>query len=537
MVRFKASLLMLWGVVALVLLIACGNVAHLVLARTATRQRELAIRAALGASRLRLVRQLLTESLALATAGFVCGLVAGWAGLQVLKALRPDNLPELIAARIDGLTLVVTAVVSLGTGLAVGALGAIQAGRNSTHESLKAGALSASQSRRQSRLRAMLVTSEMAVSMVLLVGAILLVRSMLHLQRLEPGFDAAGLYAMQLPLHKERYPTPAARIAFARQLADRIRGVPGVEMVTIANGAPPSSSFRIGALQVEGEPDPALGTTAFIDYNGIESNYFRTMRMRILEGSTITDTTKAAAQVVVNEGLARKYWPGQSALGRRLRVVYAGQGDWATIVGVVSNAFTGGLTTEAAAPTLYLPAGDLHEPSLILRVSGDADPIPMVRSIIAQLDPLLPPASIRNVDDAMRRSIAGPRFTMTLLVAFTVLALVLAAVGLYGVMAYSVAQRTREIGIRIALGATRRDVARSILRQGTALAVVGAAIGLVGARWGSKLLEHMLYGVGRSDVASFAIGAAVLVATALVACIVPMRRAIAVDPLVAIRAD
>jgi putative ABC transport system permease protein len=537
MVRFKASLVMLWGAVALVLLIACGNVAHLVLARTATRQRELAIRAALGASRLRLVRQLLTESLILALAGCAGGLVAGWAGLQVLKALRPDNLPELIAARIDGLTLLVTAALSLGTGLAVGALGAIQAGRSSAHDALKSGSLTASQSRRQGRLRAVLVTSEMAVSMVLLVGAILLVRSMLHLQRLEPGFDATGLYSVQVPLHKERYATAAARNALAAQLADRIGRIPGVEMVTVANGAPPSRSFMIGALQLEGEPDPAAGTTAFIDYNGIESNYFRTMRTPILEGSTITDTSKAAGQVVVNEGLVRKYWPGQSALGKRLRVVYNGEGEWKTIVGVAANAFTGGLTAEAADPTLYMSGRDLYQPSLIFRTSSDANPIPTVRAIIAQLDPILPPATVRSVDDAMQRSIAGPRFTMTLLVVFTMLALVLAAVGLYGVMAYSVAQRTREIGIRIALGATRRDVARSVLWQGAGLALGGAAIGLVGARWGSKVLEHMLYGIERSDVASFALGALVLVATALIACIVPMRRAVAVDPLVAIRAD
>jgi putative ABC transport system permease protein len=537
MVRFKASLVMLWGAVGLVLLIACGNVAHLVLARTATRQRELAIRAALGASRLRLVRQLLTESLILSTAGFVGGLVAGWVGLQALKALRPDNLPELVAARIDGWTLFVTAALSVATGLAVGVVGAIQAGRHSAHDALKAGTLSASQSRRQSRFRSLLITSEMAVSMVLLVGAILLVRSMLHLQRLEPGFNAAGLYSVQIPLHKERYATPAARNTLATQLADRIRRLPSVEMVTITNGAPPSRSFMIGALQIEGDPDPAPGTTAFIDYNAIEANYFRAMGMRILQGSTITDTSKAAGQVVVNEGLVRKYWPGQSPLGRRLRVVYNGKGEWKTIVGVASNAFTGGLTSEAEVPTLYMSGGDLFQPTLLFRTRGGADPIPTVRAIITQLDPILPPATITNVDDAMQRSIAGPRFTMMLLVAFTVLALLLAAIGLYGVMAYSVAQRTREIGIRIALGATRRDVARSVMRQGALLAIVGAAIGLIGARWGSKVLEHMLYGVGRSDTVSFVLGAVVLIATALVACIVPMRRAVAVDPLVAIRAD
>jgi putative ABC transport system permease protein len=537
LVRFRASLVMLSGAVALVLLIACGNVAHLVLARTATRQRELAIRAALGASRLRLVRQLLTESLILSAAGCAGGLAAGWLGLQALVRVRPDNLPELVAARIDGLTLLVTAALSIGTGLAVGVLGAIQAGRHSAHDALKAGTLSASQSRGQRRLRSLLVTSEMAVSMVLLVGAILLVRSMAHLQRLEPGFEAAGLYAVQLPLHKARYPNAAARGAFMSEVAERVAGVPGVEMVTTAAGAPPSQNFMIGGLQMEGEPDPPPGTSSFIDYNGIEPNYFRTMRMRIVEGSTITDTTEAAGQVVVNEGLAKKYWPGRSALGRRLRVVYNGQGDWKTIVGVVADAYTGGLMSEAGAPTLYLTGRELFQPVLILRTAPGTDPIPTVRSIVAQRDPLLAPATITNIGDAMERSIAGPRFTMMLLVSFTVLAVVLAAVGLYGVMAYSVAQRTREIGIRIALGATRRDVARSVMWQGTVLALIGAGIGIFGARWGSKLLEHMLYGVGRTDAASFALGALVLVGTAVLACVVPVRRAVAVDPLVAMRAD
>jgi putative ABC transport system permease protein len=537
LVRFRASLVMLTGAVALVLLIACGNVTHLVMARTATRERELAIRTALGASRLRLVRQLLTESLILAAAGCAGGLLAGWLGLQVLVAMRPDNLPELIAARIDGTTLLVTAALSVATGLVVGVLGAIQTARHSAHDALKAGALSASQSRRQRRLRSLVVASEMTVSMVLLVGAMLLVRSMLHLNRIEPGFDAAGLHAVEIALPKTHFSAPGAGDAFVSQVADRVRRIPGVEMATVAAGAPPSRSFMIGGLHVEGEPEPPRGTTSFIDYNGIEPNYFSTMRMRIIAGSTLTDTTDAGAQVVVNEGLAQKYWPGKSALGRRLRVVFNGQGEWKTIVGVAADAFTGGLTSEAAAPTLYMASRKRFQAVLILRAAPGRNPIPTVNAIVAQLDPTLPPPKISNIETAMARSIAGPRFTMVLLVAFTVLALVLAAVGLYGVMAYSVAQRTREIGIRIALGATRRDVARAILWQGTALALVGAVVGLFGARWGSKLLEHMLYGVSRSDAASFALGGLVLVGTAMLACIVPMRRAVSVDPLVAIRAD
>jgi len=537
LVRFRASLVLLSAAVALVLLIACGNVTHLMLARTASRQRELAIRAALGASRLRLARQLLTESLILAAVGCVGGLLVGWLGLHAIVTLRPDHLSELVAARIDRATLVVTAALATGTGLVVGLLGAIQTRRHSAHGALKAGTLSASQSRGQRRLRSLLVISEMAVSTVLLVGAMLLVRSMLHLQRLDPGFDATGLYSVQLALPRSSHANAAARAAFMTQAAERVRAVPGVGQVTVAAGAPPSRNFLIGALQVEGEPAPARGTTSFVNYNGIEPDYFRTIGIRLVEGTTITDTSSAAAQVIVNAGFAKKYWPGKSAVGRRLRVVFNGDGEWLTIVGVAANAFTGGLTSEADTPMLYVRGEERFQSVLIVRTEPGSNPVPTIRALVAQLDPALPPATITSIDDAMARTIAGPRFTMTLLVAFTALALVLAAVGLYGVMAYTVAQRTREIGIRIALGATRRDVARSVVAQGVALALTGAVLGVLGARAGSALLEDMLYGVARTDAVSFTSGVLLLVATAALACLVPMRRAMAVDPLIAIRAD
>jgi putative ABC transport system permease protein len=536
LVGFRQSLLLLSGAVALVLLIACGNVAHLLLAKTASRQRELAIRAALGASRLRLVRQLLTESLILAAAGCLAGMVVGWAGLRLLLALRPESLPELGEARIDGMTLAMTAALAAATGLAVGALGALQSVRLAAHEALKAGATSVSQSRRQRRGRSLLVVSEMALSTVLLVGATLLVRSIVHLQTLDPGFDPAHLYAFQVDMPNSRYATPAARTAFLSDIAERVRHVPGVTAATIAGGAPPSRSFLIGALQIEGDPPPPEGATSFVDYNGVEPDYFKIMGIRIVEGSTITDTTKAASQALVNEGFAKKYWPGKSALGHRVRVVYKNS-DWRTIVGVAADALTGGLTGDASRPMLYTPATDLYRQALIVRVAPGFDPTSAVRSLVRQSDAALSPPNVTNIEDAMTRSMAGPRFTMALLVAFTVLALVLAAVGLYGVMAYAVAQQTREIGIRIALGATRSSIAKSVLSRGVVMAVVGALVGTVGAGWGTKLLENMLYGVTRTDGLSFAIGVAVLILTAVVACVVPMHRAVSVDPLVSIRAD
>jgi putative ABC transport system permease protein len=335
----------------------------------------------------------------------------------------------------------------------------------------------------------MLVMSEMAVSTVLLVGASLLVRSIVHLQRVDPGFDPVRLYSVQASL-QSLYPKAPARNAFLNDLAERIEHVPGVQSVTISAGAPPSRNFMIGALQVEGEPLPPPGTMGFIDYNGVQSDYFRKMGIRLIEGSTITDTSRAAGQALVNAGFAKKYWPGKSALGRRLRVVYDGKGDWKTIVGVVQDALTGGLTEDGSQPMLYTSAADLFEPVLLVRATPGKNPIEAIRTLIAQADDRLGPPVVKDVDAAMKRTVARPRFTMALLVVFTALALVLAAVGLYGVMAYSVAQQTREIGIRIALGATRSTIARSVLRRGVVMAVVGAAIGIVGARFATRLLEH-----------------------------------------------
>lgn len=537
MVNFRQSLLMLSGAVALVLLIACANVAHLLLARAATRQRELAIRAALGAGAGRLVRQMLTESLMLAAVGGAGGLVIGWIGLRALVALRPESLSELTSAHMDGLTFVAALGLTVATGLLFGAVGAIQAARHSTHEALKAGALSASHARRQNRLRSLLVVSEIALSTTLLVGAALLVRSVVALQSKDPGFRPAGLYGIKLVLSDKAYPTHAAKEAFYNELLARARLAGGVQSLTFAEGAPPSQSFLIGAMQIEGEAPPAPGATSFINYNGVKPDYFRVMGVRLVAGTTFSDTTQDSKQVIVNEGFARKYWPSESAVGHRLRLLFNGQGDWLTIVGVAGNAFTSGLTSDATQPLLYTPFRGDYQPSLIVRVAPGANPIGTIRALVAAIDRRLPPPPVDNVQDAMTETISGPRFTMTLLAAFTVLALVLAAVGLYGVLSYAVAQRTREIGIRIALGATRQAVARSVVRQGAMLAIAGILVGLAGSLWATKLIENMLYGVPRSDPISFTVGALLLFGTAMAACLVPTRRAVAVDPLIAMRAE
>jgi putative ABC transport system permease protein len=536
MITYHDSLVFLSLAVALVLVIACTNVAHLLLARASTRQREMAIRAALGAGAGRLFRQLFTESLLLSLAGCVAGVGLGWAGLRLLVAARPQSMSELAAARMDGSTLLATVAVSIVTGVAFALLGAVQAARQSTGETLKGGAVSVSTARSHGRFRSMLVVSEMALCTLLLVTSALLLRSMMHLQSIDPGYDPKGLYNVAVNMPRERYGRFTARAEFTNTLIDRVRAVPGVEGAVITAASSPGSAFLLGALQLEGQADPPEGVTAFIPFNGVEGDYFKVMRMRVLEGTTLTDTTKAAAQVVINEGMARKHWPNGSPLGKRLRVVYRGTGDWKTVVGVVSNAFTSGLTSEASAPMLYLPPGFI-QPTLLVRTSNEAATMPLIRALATSMDPHLPPLVVSSVEVGLRRTIAKPRFTMFLLMVFTVVAVGLAAAGLYGVLAYSVAQRTREIGIRVALGASRGVVARTVLSEGLLLAGAGAAVGLVAARWGVKLVGSMLYGVQQTDALSFTLGAIVLVAIAVVACVVPVRRALAVDPLIAIKAD
>jgi putative ABC transport system permease protein len=537
MVGFHDSLIMLTVAVALVLLIACANVAHLLVARAATREREMAVRAALGAGRTRLFRQLLTESLVLAAAGCVGGLAVGWLGLRALVAMRPESLSQLSAAHMDGATLLVTMVIAAGTGVVFGLAGAMHVSRHSTHEALKAGALSTSQGRRHRRLRSMLVVSEMALSATLLVGAVLLVRSIIHLQTLDPGFEPAGLYAVSVSMFGSTSKT-AARSAFFHELETRARSVSGVQAATVASTAPPMRSFLIGALEIEGQTPPPPGMTSFINFNGVEPDFFRVMGIRLVEGTTFSDTSQAAGQVVINQGMARKYWPRESAIGHRIRMADAGGTEaWKTIVGVAADARTGGLTAESSEPMLYMPMRNGLNSSLIVRTTPGTQPLSTLRALAAQIDPSLPPASVTSIADAMTASIAGQRFTMFLLATFTVLALVLAAVGLYGVMAYGVAQRTREIGIRMALGASRSDVARSVVWQGLALTLAGAAIGLVAALWATKLVAKMLYGVAPTDAVSFIVGALVLLGAAVLACIVPVRRAVSVAPSIAMRAE
>ena len=535
MIGFKQSLVLLTGAVGLVLLIACANVIHLLLARASTRQRELAIRAALGAGRGRLFRQLLTESALLSFTGCLAGLLLGWVGLGLMIRTRPDSLSDLASVKMDGATLALTTMIAVLTALLFGVVGAIQAARHSTNDALKAGSLTTSG--RRGRARSLLVVTEMALCMVLLVGATLLLRSVMHLQRIDPGFNPNGLYALELGLPDDRYKSDAAKQAFFTEALRRARSVPGVEAATLVSSAPPMSTFLLGALQVEGQPAPSPGSTSLIRYNGVRAEFFQITGMRIREGTTFTDTSEAAAQAIVNEGMAKKLWPGQSAIGRRLRVVYNNSGEWRTVVGIVADARLSGLTDDASEPILYGTSISVFQPALLVRGPEDSRVLAALAAIPRQIDSRLPPPQVRDIGETMRKSTARPRFTLFLLGVFAIVAVGLAAVGLYGVLAYNVAQRTREIGIRMALGASRRQVARSVLTRGLLMTGNGAAIGLLAARGGTTLVAFALYGVRETDAVSFATAAVALLTIAVMAALVPMRRAISIDPVIAMRAD
>jgi putative ABC transport system permease protein len=534
-VQFRDSLIVLTGAVALVLLVACANVAHLLLARTVSRRRELAIRTALGAAKSRMFRLLLTESVVLAILGAGLGVGGGYLGLKAIVAFRPASLQELRNAHVDGYSLLMIVGAALLCGVFFGITSTFSPWRKRTNEALAAGALSDSAPRRSNRFRSALVISEMAMSGLLLVGAVLLIRTVVNLQHSDLGFDPQHLYGVMLDLPDGRFPSPEARQAAIKLVEDRIARSTHVKGITVANTLPDSRSFAVGALEVDGEPKPPAGT-AFIDVNAVAPDYFKTVGARIVAGRTIQDTTAHSHDVLINSSYARKHWGEASPLGKRIRITFnGGEADWNTIVGVVDDIAMGGPVTERGAPMLYRARNDHHNPGLIVRTDGDPAVLPQILEAVRLLKPTLVP-TVTSTGDVVSASISAPRFIMTLLASFTALALILASIGLYGVMSYSVAQRSREIGIRIALGATPREIGRTVLVRGTALAIIGAAVGLLLASWGTKIVEGSLYGVTRLDPVSFAVGAVLLIASAVAACVVPMRRAVRVDPIEAIRA-
>ncbi|MEP6993813.1 MAG: ABC transporter permease [Acidobacteriota bacterium] len=541
----RPALLVLLTAVGFVLLISCANVANLLLARASGRRREIAVRQALGAPRGRLIRQLLTESLLLSLSGGALGLaVAAW-GVDLLVRMSPSTLPRLGEVRLDAGVLLFTLVVSMATGLIFGIAPALQASASQLSATLQDTARG-SAGARGNRVRSLLVVTEFALAVVLLVGAALLVRTLWRLQRVHPGFDPKGVVMASLWLPQPnipengRYFSNAAQASLYRRLIQRVQALPGVAAASGSVRVPFGSARATGPFRIEGgDPERWTGSA---EMSSPATGYFATLRIPLLRGRFFTDQDeeKAPAVAIISDALAQKYFAGQDPIGRRLQMpARTGPGPWMTIVGVVGDVKTAGLDLDER-PLLYRPM--LQAPSLLftLLVRGSATPAALSSAIEQELraiDPELPIYGVRTMEGAMASTFGERRFAMQLLGIFAIVALLLSAVGVYGVVAYGVSQRTREIGIRMALGARPADVRRMLLREGGRLAALGVMAGVAGALVLTRAMSALLYGVGPRDPATFAAVPAVLAAVALAATYFPARRASRVDPLSALRAE
>jgi predicted permease len=540
----KTSADLLAGGVALLLMISCANVAHLLLARGAARRRELSLRRALGASGVRLIRQALTEASLLSLLGCGLGLAAAYGGVALLVKLRPPAHPELAYTHMDGEVLAWALAVSLGTGLLFALVGARQHRSEETADTLKGTSLSGTGTLHHQRVRATLVVTEMALSALLLVGAGLLVRSIMKLESIDPGFDAHDVYTMRFDPPQDRYTSEPAVDHLMNELRARARAIPGVEGVSIAASAPPNTRMAIGGLEAQGRP-PEPGGSVFTPRNIIDPAYLPLLGISVLRGRNFDARSADRSEAIISAATARILWHGAPAVGRQFRIAPPKSmgplpAPWLTVVAVVPDALRRELGEDADLPMVYLPAassGGFFGVTLIVRASAGLDPSAALHRLSLSIDPLMAPPPVVAMDRAIEQTIAARRFTMLLLSTFAGIAVLLAAIGLYGVIAYSVAQQTREIGIRIALGAMPRNVASMVLMHGAALSLTGLALGLAGSVWGTRLLRSSLFGVGTSDPASLLGVGALLVALSVLACIVPTRRAMRIDPLIAMRAE
>jgi putative ABC transport system permease protein len=537
----REALLILFGAVGVVLLIACANVASLLLARASGRQRELAIRAALGASRMRLVRQLIGESLLLAIGGGLLGLlVAGWA-IAFLIGIMPDEVPRVGEIALDARVAAASFAISLASALLFGIVPSLQASRADASFVLReSGDRATTAGRNRARTRAVLVVAEVALTLVLLVSAGLLANSFLRLQNTDPGFATDEVTLVEFPLPLGRYPDGKRQAAFYQQLLDRLATRGELEMAAMAFPNPLEGKNAAGSFFIDGRPSLDRANRPRAAIGSVSPLYFRTMGIPLLSGRQFTerDRDPAPAVIIINAAMARKYWPGEDAIGKRIRFDDT-KDEWLTVVGIAGNSRNMGLDTEPG-PLLYLPFHyfPLQFMSLVARSPGGSAAVASaVRAEIHAIDPELPVERARPLREVVHASVAEPRFRTMLLGGFAVTALLLAAVGVYGLISYSVAQRTREIGIRVALGARPRQVVSPIVREGMTLASIGVALGLVGSIAATRLISSFLFGVAPTDPLTFSAVAVLLLAVALLASYIPSRRALRVDPLTALRAE
>jgi putative ABC transport system permease protein len=535
----RLALLILLGAVGLVLLIACANVANLLLARAAARQKEMAVRTALGASRARLVRQLLTESVLLAiVGGAVAVLLAVW-GIDLLLALSPASIPRKHEITVDGTALAFTFTVALITGVLFGLAPAFQVSRFNLNETLKEGARGSTGSR--NRVRSLLVVAEVALSLVLLIGAGLLIRSFARLTGTDAGFNPQNVAAMNLSVSSSHYDEDAKQIRFFKQVLDQVKAIPGAASVGAVSDLPLSGSEEIDQFTVEGAPAPkTLNDTPLADFRFVDAGYFKTLEVPFIAGRAFTeyDNETAPQVVIINESMARRHFNGQDPVGKRIKAgPLEDESPWATIVGVVKDLKHSGLDADVR-PQLYFPYQQKLWGHLVIVARSATDAASLfgaMREAVWAVDKDQPITSLRQMTDYLNDSVSQQRFNAILLAAFAVLALILASVGIYGVMSYSVTQRTHELGIRMALGAKQRDVFQLVVIEGMKLALSGVALGLVGALAATRLMASLLFGISATDPLTFTLISLILTGVALAACFVPARRATKVDPMVALR--
>jgi predicted permease len=549
----ETPLFVLLGAVAFVLLIACANVAHMLLARSASRQKEVAIRTALGATRVRLISQMLIESALLALGGGIAGLLLAVWGVRALIGASPAIIPRVADVTIDARVLLLTLGITGATAMFFGLLPALRSARVDLAETFRDGDRGSTEGRGKHRLRSALVASEFALALVLLTGAGLMIRSVVALQRIDPGLDPHNVLTMIVSTSGTKEADPRLRQAFFTDALGRVRATPGVESASYINHLPIAGDSWGFSFRIEGRPKPAPGDSPSAIYRVVFPGYFRAMRIPLLRGRDIvnSDRIDAAPVVIINEIMAKRHWPNDDALGKRISI---DDSTWATVVGIAKNMVQQdwGAPPE---PEMFFPyaqqrvfltgtASRYAYLTLVARVACGArercNPAafttPIIRAI-REIDRNVPISNVQTMSSVANQATAESRFYLVLLGAFAAIALTLAAVGIYGVMSYSVTRRTHEIGIRIALGAEQGTVLRFIVRQGMTVALVGAGVGLVAAFALTRLMGRLLFGVGPTDPTTFAVVTTTLCAVALAASYLPARRATRVDPLTALRSD
>ncbi len=547
----RPALLVLLAAVSLVLLIACANVAHMLMARGAARQKEIAVRAALGAERWRIVRQFLTESLVLALLGGTAGLLLGFWGIRILVALLPASMPRVDSIGLDARVLLFTLAVSILTGIVFGMVPALNASGVNLRDALQETGRGSGESLRRNRLRSVLVGSEFALAFLLMIGAGLMVRTFLALRAVDPGFQPHHVLSAVVSVAGSEEAEPQKRVAFYQQVLQRVVALPGIESVSAINHVPLAGDIWGFPFVIEGRPPTRPGESPGAVYRVIFPGYFQTMGISLLRGRDIneSDNVNAPGVVIINDRLARRYWPGEDPIGKRITLDNPRKNPaWLTVIGVTQDSkqdeWTGAPRPEMYLPLLqssdYLqdPSGHFEYVTLVTRTTGDPTAVVNdIKSAIAAIDKNVPVSEIETMDQAVEDLNAQPRFELWLLASFAVIAVLLAALGIYGVMSYSVSRRTHELGVRMALGAAQHDVIRLVVKQAMMLALVGSICGLIAAVALTRLMSGLLYGVRSTDPLTF-VGVTLIVAgVALLASYLPARRVTHIDPVAALRCE